>query len=151
MIYVDHLIAGDGSEMFVLVDLADVGKYVAQIASDPWTLNKRVFAHAEVLGMNEIRDTMPEASGETPTKNYISEAELDEVIKAARKQLDETCKPPMHTNNITDIANYQHEYADYLGYVDVDFWKMFSDFARGKSIAEFFRYILENELFDQSG
>ncbi|KAI8710718.1 NmrA domain-containing protein [Fusarium sp. LHS14.1] len=34
MIYIDHRMLGDGNQKFGLIDLADIGKYVAQIVSD---------------------------------------------------------------------------------------------------------------------
>lgn len=70
--YIDHRIVGDGNQEFALTDMADIGTYVAQIISDPRTLNKRVFAYTEVMSMNEIWDAMAAASGETPPKAYVS-------------------------------------------------------------------------------
>ncbi|RMJ09821.1 hypothetical protein CDV36_010529 [Fusarium kuroshium] len=143
MIYIDHRIVGDGNQKFGLIDLGDIGKYVAQIVSDPRTLNKPVFAHTDVLSMNEMWDIMAKASGETPVKEYISEAEINEVIKETRQRLDASSKPPTHSDNTMDIANYNMgqyriswcirgdntpEYADYLGYVD--FWNLFPEFRR---------------------
>jgi nucleoside-diphosphate-sugar epimerase len=72
MIYIDHRIVEDGNQKFALTYLADVGKYVAQIVSDPRTLNRRVFAYTDVLSMNEMWGTMAKASGETPPKDYVS-------------------------------------------------------------------------------
>lgn len=74
MIYIDHRIVEDGNQKFALTDMADVGKYVAQIVSDPRTLNRRVFAYTEVLSMNEIWDVMADASGEEPPKDYVSQS-----------------------------------------------------------------------------
>ncbi|KAI8674610.1 NmrA domain-containing protein [Fusarium keratoplasticum] len=164
MIYIDHRIVGDGNQKFGLIDLADIGKYVAQIVSDPRTLNKRVFAYTEALSMNEMWDTMAKASGETPAQDYISEAEINQVIKETRQRLDASPKPVTHPENIMDIANYNMgqyriswcirgdntpEYADYLGYAD--FWNLFPDFPRGRSLAEFYQYVLDNDLSDLPG
>ncbi|KAJ4190403.1 hypothetical protein NW755_005545 [Fusarium falciforme] len=164
MIYIDHRIVGDGNQKFGLIDLADIGKYVAQIVSDPRTLNKRVFAYTEALSMNEMWDTMAKASGETPAKDYISEAEVNQVIKETRQRLDASPKPVTHPDNIMDIANYNMgqyriswcirgdntpEYADYLGYVD--FWNLFPNFPRGRSLTEFYQYVLGNDLSDLPG
>ncbi|RSM05191.1 hypothetical protein CEP52_006391 [Fusarium oligoseptatum] len=152
------------TKKFGLIDLGDIGKYVAQIVSDPRTLNKRMFAYTDVLSMNEMWDIMAKASRETPMKDYISEAEINEVIKETRQRLDASSKPATHPDNIMDIANYNMgqyriswcirgdntpEYADYLGYVD--FWNMFPDFPRGRTLAEFYRYILDNDLSDLPG
>ncbi|KAJ4201640.1 hypothetical protein NW767_006727 [Fusarium falciforme] len=164
MIYIDHRIVGDGNQKFGLIDLADIGKYVAQIVSDPRTLNKRVFAYTEALSMNEMWDTMAKVSGETPAKDYISEAEVSQVIKETRQRLDASPKPGTHPDNIIDIANYNMgqyrvswcirgdntpEYADYLGYID--FWNLFPAFPRGRSLAKFYQYVLDNDLSDLPG
>ena len=52
--------------------MADIGSCVAQIISDPRTLNWYVFAYTEVLSMNDKWDTTAAASGETPLKDYVS-------------------------------------------------------------------------------
>lgn len=39
-IYIDHRIVGDEDQKFALTDMADIGKYVAQIVADPRTLSK---------------------------------------------------------------------------------------------------------------
>jgi hypothetical protein len=69
--YIDHRIVGDGKQEFALTDMVDVGTYVAQIISDPRTLNRHVFAYTEILSMNDIWDVMAKASGETPLKDYV--------------------------------------------------------------------------------
>lgn len=74
-IYIDHRIVGDGNQKFALIDLPDVGKYVAQIVADPRTINKHVFAYTDVLSMNEMWDTMASVSGEEPIRDYVCEAE----------------------------------------------------------------------------
>lgn len=71
MKYIDHRIVSDGSVKFALTDLADIGKYVAQIVADPRTVNQHVLAYTEVLSMNEIWDVMAKASGEEPPKDYV--------------------------------------------------------------------------------
>ncbi|KAL2669973.1 hypothetical protein Neosp_014851 [[Neocosmospora] mangrovei] len=164
MIYIDHRIVGDGNQNFGLIDFADIGKYVAQIVSDPRTLSKRVFSYTDVLSMNEMWDTMAKASGETSAKDFISEAEINQVIKETRQRLDASSKPATHPDNIMDIANYNMgqyriswcirgdntpEYADYLGYVD--FWNLFPEFPRGRSLAEFYQYVIDNDLSDLPG
>lgn len=70
--YIDHRIVGDGNQEFALTDMADIGTYVAQIISDPRTLNKCIFVYTEVMSMNEIWDVMTAASGETPPKAYVT-------------------------------------------------------------------------------
>lgn len=71
MKYIDHRIVEDGNQGFALTDMADVGKYVAQIIGDDRTLNRRVLAYTEVLSMNGIWGTMVTISGEEPPKDYV--------------------------------------------------------------------------------
>ena len=71
MMYIDHRIVEGGNQKFALTDMEDIGKYVAQIVSDPRTLNKHVFAYTDVLTMNEIWDAMMRVSGEAPLKDQV--------------------------------------------------------------------------------
>ncbi|KAK9365086.1 isoflavone reductase [Lipomyces kononenkoae] len=161
MIYIDHRIVEDGNQKFALTDLADVGKYVAQIVSDPRTVNKQVFAYTEVLSMNEIWNVMAMASGETPAKDYVSGKEIKAIIEACRQRLDESPESMTHPTNIMDCANFNMglyriswcirgdntpEYADYLGYLD--FWNLFPDFPKGRSLEAFYREVISG---DKSG
>ncbi|KAE8416008.1 isoflavone reductase family protein [Aspergillus pseudocaelatus] len=154
MRYIDHRIVEDGNQKFALTDIADIGKYVAQIVADPRTINKHVFAYTEVLSMNGIWDTMARVTGEEPEKNYVSVAEIYEIIKACRKRLEKSPHKMMHPDNIMDCANYNMgeyriswcvrgdntpEYAEYLGYLD--FWKLFPDFQKGTSLVSFFQSV----------
>lgn len=54
MKYIDHRIVEDGNQGFALTDMADVGKYVAQIIGDDRTLNRRVLAyeHERYMGLD---------------------------------------------------------------------------------------------------
>ncbi|KAE8347225.1 hypothetical protein BDV24DRAFT_146772 [Aspergillus arachidicola] len=159
MRYIDHRIVEDGNQKFALTDIADIGKYVAQIVADPRTINKHVFAYTEVLSMNEIWDTMARVTGEEPVKNYVSLAEIYEIIETCRKRLENSAHGMMHPDNIMDCANYNMgeyriswcvrgdntpEYAEYLGYLD--FWKMFPDFQKGTSLESFFRSVVGGEI-----
>jgi len=75
--YIDHRIVEDGNQKFALTDLADVGRYVARIVSDPSTINRRVFAYTELLSMNEIWDVMGKVTGEDPVREYVSSPHRD--------------------------------------------------------------------------
>ncbi|KAE8365964.1 isoflavone reductase family protein [Aspergillus caelatus] len=158
MRYIDHRIVEDGNQKFAMTDIADIGKYVAQIVADPRTINKHVFAYTEVLSMNGIWDTMARVTGEEPEKNYVSVAEIYEIIKACRKRLEESPHKMMHPDNIMDCANYNMgeyriswcvrgdntpEYAEYLGYLD--FWKLFPNFQKGTSLESFFQSVVSRE------
>ncbi|GKZ36806.1 hypothetical protein AbraIFM66950_008038 [Aspergillus brasiliensis] len=149
--YIDHRIVGDGNQKFGLTDMGDIGTFVARMISDTRTLNRRVFVYTEVLSMNEIWDTMTAVSGEVPPKEYVSEAEIHEIIKSCGKRWQEDGDQV----DIMDIANYNMgqyriswcirgdntpEYADYLGYLD--FGKLFPDFPRGRSLKAFYQQVL---------
>ncbi|KAK4462915.1 isoflavone reductase family protein [Cladorrhinum samala] len=163
--YIDHRIVEDGNQKFALTDLADVGRYVARIVSDPSTINRRVFAYTELLSMNEIWDVMGKVTGEDPVREYVSLKEIQEIIVTCRKRLGEIppnrpelALPPTTSSNVMDIANYNMgqyriswcvrgdntpEYADYLGYLN--FWKLFPDFPRGKTLESFYRQVVEQD------
>ncbi|KNG89025.1 hypothetical protein ANOM_002411 [Aspergillus nomiae NRRL 13137] len=106
MPYIDHRIVEDGNQKFALIDIADVGKYVAQIVADPRTINKHVFAYTEVLSMNEIWNTMAIGTGEEPEKDYVSLADIHEIIETCRKRLESSLHTMQHPDNIMDCANY---------------------------------------------
>ncbi|KAL2111863.1 hypothetical protein VUR80DRAFT_9156 [Thermomyces stellatus] len=105
-IYIDHRIVGDGDQKFALTDMADIGTYVAQIIADPRTLNRHVFVYTEVRSMNEMWDIMATVSGETPQKDYVSEADLHEIIETSRKKLQESSESAHHPSNIMDTAKF---------------------------------------------
>jgi hypothetical protein len=92
----------------------------------------------------------------TPLRLQVSAAELQAIIESCRKRLEASPESLMHPSNIMDTANFNMgqyriswcirgdntpEYADYLGYLD--FWKLFPDFPRGKSLAEFYAEVIE--------
>lgn len=63
---------GDGDLPFALVDLRDIGKYVARIVADPRTLNRMVFAYGEMWTQKQIFDTLEEKSDEKIVNNRVS-------------------------------------------------------------------------------
>ncbi|KAJ0323728.1 hypothetical protein COL5a_008087 [Colletotrichum fioriniae] len=153
--YIDHRIVGDGDKRFAISDLNDIGIYVARIISDPRTLNKHVLAYSEILSMNEIWDTMAQASGETPERGNVSETKLNEIVTTCKQKLNATSETAHHPSNIMHTANYnmgQYRiswclrgdntpgYVEYLG--GIDFWKLFPTSQKGKSLRTFFQEIL---------
>ncbi|KAL2835425.1 isoflavone reductase family protein [Aspergillus pseudoustus] len=157
--YVDHRIVNDGDVPFALTDLPGIGKYVAQIVVDPRTINKRVVVYTEVLSMNEVWETMAKASGETPVKDYVTEPELHEIIATCRARLDASPEAWSHPDNIMDAVNFSMgqyriswcirgdntpEYANYLGYLN--FWTLYPDFPKGRSLEAFYRSVLEGDF-----
>ncbi|KAF8858696.1 NAD(P)-binding protein [Acephala macrosclerotiorum] len=67
---------GDGGVPNLLIDLRDIGMFVARIIDDERTLNKYVYCWGEVLNENQIYDAMEEASGEKLERVYVSDEEL---------------------------------------------------------------------------
>ncbi|KAJ5920452.1 hypothetical protein N7516_011310 [Penicillium verrucosum] len=145
---IDHRIVGDGNQKFGLIDQTDIGKYVAQIITDPRTINKHVFAYTEVLSMNEIWDTMAIVSGEEPVKDHVFVEELEAIIQDYPKKVE-------NNPGIQDTVNFNMaqfriswcvrgyntpEYGEYLGYLD--FTQLFPDFPKGKSLKTYYREVV---------
>ncbi|KAJ5991616.1 hypothetical protein N7499_004031 [Penicillium canescens] len=152
---VDHRIVGDGNQKFALIDRTDIGKYVAQIITDPRTINKHVFAYTEVLSMNEIWDTMTIVSGEEPVKDHVMVEELEAIIQDYPKKVENNPETAYHPSRIQDTVNFNMaqfriswcvrgyntpEYGEYLGYLD--FTQLFPDFPKGKSLKTYYREVV---------
>lgn len=73
-------IGADGNVTFAGTDVADIGKYVARIITDPRTLNKQVFAYGEVTTQNHIWDTMEALTNEKIPRNYLSKEEAEDIM-----------------------------------------------------------------------
>lgn len=86
----------------------------------------------------------------------VSEKGIHEIIKACRQRLDDSSETALHPSNIMDTANFNMgqyriswcirgnntpQYAEYLGYLD--FWKLYPQFPKGRSLEDFYRSILE--------
>ncbi|KAI2483524.1 NmrA multi-domain protein [Pyrenophora tritici-repentis] len=76
---------GDGDVPIALVDIRDIGKYVARIVADPQTLNKMVFAHGETWTQSQIFDTLEEKSGENIARKNLSKQDADTIISDVYK------------------------------------------------------------------
>jgi hypothetical protein len=63
---------GNGETKNLLIDLRDIGVFVARIIDDERTLNKYVYAWGDVLSGVEIYGAMEAASGETIERVYVS-------------------------------------------------------------------------------
>lgn len=69
-------IVGKGNVPSALIDLRDVGRYVAKIIIDEQTLNRMVFAYNTVMTQNQVYDLIEEMSGEKLERNYVSRRRL---------------------------------------------------------------------------
>ncbi|KAJ5348545.1 uncharacterized protein N7506_001798 [Penicillium brevicompactum] len=118
-------IVGDGNMPTALIDLRDVGRYMARIISDPRTLNRKIFAYNVVSTQNKIHELMEELSEESIVRNYIPEETIcSKTVKT--RQASETY--PFDTRKFVPryLAEFQlscfirgdnnPEYAKYLGY-----------------------------------
>ncbi|OQD84177.1 hypothetical protein PENSOL_c131G06012 [Penicillium solitum] len=118
-------IVGDGDMPTTLIDLRDIGRYMAKIISDPRTLNKKIFAYNVVSTQNKIHELMEELSEEKIFRNYVPEQTIRSRAVVTR-QASETY--PFDTRKFVPryLAEFQlscfirgdtnPEYAKYLGY-----------------------------------
>lgn len=82
--------------------------------------------------------------------------EIHDIIKTCRQRLESSSETAHHPSNIMDTANFNMgqyriswcirgdntpEYAEYLGYLD--FWNLYPEFPRGRSLEDFYRRVLE--------
>ncbi|CAJ0543598.1 Ff.00g038310.m01.CDS01 [Fusarium sp. VM40] len=77
----NNIIAG-GNIPSALVNVHDVGKYVAVIINDPRTINKKVLAHTETKTQNEIHALVEKVTGEKPERTDMSKEQLEEQLVA---------------------------------------------------------------------
>lgn len=68
----NDIIPGDGNVPNAITDLRDIGRYVARIIADPRTLNRQVFAYAEVWTPNQRYELIEKLSGEKIERRYVS-------------------------------------------------------------------------------
>ncbi|KAJ6505293.1 hypothetical protein C8R45DRAFT_972272 [Mycena sanguinolenta] len=117
-----------GTAPNMLVDLRDIGRFVARIIKDPRTLNHFVAAYGDVLSENEIFSVMEEVSGEKIVeRKYIS---ADEIIASRVEAVARAKADPDNWIAQTPLfqADYKYNkyvrgdntpaYAKYLGYLD---------------------------------
>ncbi|KAJ7764698.1 hypothetical protein B0H16DRAFT_1673933 [Mycena metata] len=141
-----------GAQPTILIDLNDIGPFVALIIKDPRTLNNSVIAYGDVLSQNEIFEIMEALSGEKITREYIS---ADAVI-ATRAQCAAANKadPKNYLTWLQLVGqDYSYskyvrgdntpEYAKYLGYLDGT--ELYPDF-RPTKFAEFARELLDGRM-----
>ncbi|CAH0058009.1 unnamed protein product [Clonostachys solani] len=64
--FIRNLVPGDGSVKTYVIDNEDIGDLVAQIITDPRTINKRVMASGTALSFNDMFHIAEELIGEKP-------------------------------------------------------------------------------------
>ncbi|KAF5664701.1 isoflavone reductase [Fusarium heterosporum] len=78
--YPNNQIIAGGNTPSALVDVHDVGKYVAAIINDPRTINKKVLAHSDTKTQNEIHDLVEKITGEKAERTELSEDQISEQL-----------------------------------------------------------------------
>ncbi|CAH0047142.1 unnamed protein product [Clonostachys solani] len=122
---------GDGHYSTSVIDIRDIGKYVALIIKDPRTLNKYVFAYNEVWTHDEIFKLVEELSGETIERQSVPEESLEAAIQEASKAYKQD---PSYKNFVLLIV---HQYAN-------------QNWVRGDNLPEtgtYLGYLLSKDLY----
>ncbi|KAF7320776.1 NmrA domain-containing protein [Mycena chlorophos] len=113
----------------MLIDLRDIGRYVARIIQDDRTLNKYVVAYSDCLSEEQIFRLTEEVSGEKIERKYIP---TDKILalrtKYTRLSLtDPTDRMARYMRVTTDYEFSKYirgdntpAYAEYLGYLDAN-------------------------------
>ncbi|KAJ7024454.1 hypothetical protein C8F04DRAFT_1131378 [Mycena alexandri] len=140
-----------GKASNTLIDLKDIGRFVARIIKDPRTLNKSVLAYGDVLSENEIFEIMERLSGETIERNHVTPQEIiaERAQCAAALEADPKSRFAHMMATIQDY-NYSKyvrgdntpQYAAYLGYLDAR--ELYPDF-RPKGFEEFIHDVLNGK------
>ena len=72
----DSGIPGDGNVPSALIDLRDIGAYVAKIIADDRTLNKMVLAFDQEWSLNQVYDLLEKLSGEKIDRRFVRYASM---------------------------------------------------------------------------
>ncbi|KAJ7777377.1 hypothetical protein B0H16DRAFT_1407000 [Mycena metata] len=144
-------IHGDGETPTILIDHADIGRFVARIIKDERTLNKSVIAYGDVLSENAVFETMERLSGEKIERQYIS---TDEIVSARAEASAAAKADPTNpfAGMMASLQDYNYSkyvrgdntlaYAAYLGYLDAR--ELYPDF-QPKGFEQFVRDVLNGK------
>jgi hypothetical protein len=143
--FANNNIIGGGNNPSALVNLNDIGKYVAVIINDERTINKKVFAYTESKTQNEIFELVEKVTSEKPERTEMSkekiEAQLaqlkspDELLQQ-RAILDYWMSWGVRGDNTADNAVY-------LGYVLA---KDLYPSLKGQSLEDFIGDVLDGKV-----
>ena len=156
-----HLYGGNeiyagGDAPNLLVDLRDIGRFVARIIKDPRTLNKRVFMWSDELSQNEIYAISEEMSGEKIKRDSVSAEAVEQRVQEARAAFTASEKKA-GVNTAERMAIWSSEYiyskyvradnsrenALYLGYLDAR--ELYPQF-KPSTFRDFFAELLEGGI-----
>ncbi|RGP71867.1 isoflavone reductase [Fusarium sporotrichioides] len=70
--FANNNIIGGGNNPSALVNLNDIGRYVAVIINDERTINKKIFAYTESKTQNEIFELVEKVTSEKPERTEVS-------------------------------------------------------------------------------
>jgi hypothetical protein len=86
--FANNNIIGGGNNPSALVNLNDIGKYVAVIINDERTINKKIFAYTESKTQNEIFELVEKVTSEKPERTEMSKEKIEAQL-AQLKNPDE--------------------------------------------------------------
>ncbi|KAI0786983.1 hypothetical protein C8Q75DRAFT_770263 [Abortiporus biennis] len=109
-------VIGEGNTPTAIIDIFDIGAYVARIIVDPRTLNRMVFAYGEVLTQKEAIATVERVTGE---KVAFVEVAPEKVVKVAGSNISFLQKAIVQYYHIAYVrGDNQPAKARFLGYLD---------------------------------
>ncbi|KAH6666963.1 isoflavone reductase family protein [Halenospora varia] len=118
---------GNGEASNLLIDIRDIGSFVARIIDDERTLNKYVYCWGDLLNENQIFNVMEEVSGEKLERVYVPNEEIEAQVRQATQafandkanaQLRVGVMILQYTYSKYVRKDNTPEYAKYLGYLD---------------------------------
>ncbi|PYH48761.1 isoflavone reductase family protein [Aspergillus saccharolyticus JOP 1030-1] len=150
---------GAGDAPNILIDLADIGRYVARILADARTLNRYVYLCGEVLTENQVLGVVEEMAGEEVDRIYEPLDVTTEKALQAFRELEEARSTTGRVNPDDEdnweklvpvlltqyrVSKYvrqdnQPHVAEYLGYLDAR--QLYPDL-RPRLFREFFAEML---------
>ncbi|CAJ2513880.1 Uu.00g019990.m01.CDS01 [Anthostomella pinea] len=116
-----------GAAPNMLIGKRDVGRLTARIMKDERTLNKRVYAYADLLSQNELNAIVEEKTGEKLELTHVTADQVLANITAAREAFKANPAEPvnMYMMAMSQYANTKYvredntpENAEYLGYIN---------------------------------
>ncbi|KAF8639076.1 hypothetical protein AX16_010382 [Volvariella volvacea WC 439] len=81
----DRIVYNDGNVKTALIDLNDIGQYVARIVSDERTLNRYVFVWGEEVTQNRLVELVKKYSGKDVDIIHKTTEDLEKAVQEARQ------------------------------------------------------------------
>ncbi|QPC70364.1 hypothetical protein HYE68_001116 [Fusarium pseudograminearum] len=142
--FANNNVIGGGDNPSALVNLDDIGRYVAAIINDERTINKKVFAYTEAKSQNEIFELVEKVTGEKPERTEMSkeqiEAQLAQIQDPAELSLNRAVLDYWMSWGVR--GDNTAENAVYLGYVLI---KDLYPSLTGQSLEDHIRDVLDGK------